>query len=235
MLETLILIGGKGTRLKSIVSDKPKPMAEISGRPFLEWLILSLRKKNIQKLILAAGYKAEMIEEYFGNGANWGVEISYSYETEPMGTAGAVRNALSKLSGSNFIVLNGDSFCNFNLSALTKKHINSSAQVTMVLIRVNDRKRFGLVEIDKDGVIIGFKEKVANAADGLINAGIYMLSRQFVETIPAGRKISLESEMFPEFVGKGFHGIVSDGYFIDIGTPESYIAAQRYFPEGEHI
>ncbi len=227
-LEAVVLAGGKGTRLRAVVSDRPKPMALVGGKPFLEWLIRDLRKQGVERLILSTGYMGETIESYFGSGQAFGLEIVYSREETPLGTGGAIKLALSKLQGRRFFVLNGDSFCDFSLSAMLDVHLENAAAATLWLVSVEDSQRFGAVSINTDREITEFREKSAAGESGLINAGIYLLERHIIDPMPAGSAFSLERDLFPGLIGKGILGVVGPGPFIDIGTPESYGLADQF-------
>jgi len=228
-LEALILAGGRGTRLRSVVKDRPKPMASVSGRPFLEWLLLSLRAQGVYRVILCTGHMGEMVEAYFGEGHSWDMEVQYSRDPEPLGTAGAVRHALSRVRGDRFLVLNGDSYCRADLSRLAQVHVSRRASATVWLVRVDDCRRYGSVVIGEDCAVRGFQEKPSDQRASLINAGLYLLEREIVTTIPEGRAVSLETEVFPQLVGRGLYAVIGKGPFLDIGTPEAYASAERFF------
>lgn len=229
LLEAVILVGGKGTRLRSVAGDCPKPMAEVAGRPFVEWLLLALRAQRIRRVIFSTGYLSEMIEAYFRNGRQWDMEVVYSRDPVPLGTAGTVRYALSQVHSDRFLVLNGDSYCRVDVGRLEEVHTARDACATLWLVWVNDCRRFGSVVIDENGVVQAFSEKSLDKRDGFINAGIYLMERQVVETIPEGRPVSMETEVFPLLIGHGLYTVVGEGPFLDIGTPEGYVAAEQFF------
>jgi NDP-sugar pyrophosphorylase family protein len=226
-IEAMILVGGKGTRLQSAVSDRPKPMADVAGKPFLEYLILSLYKEGVREVVLCTGYMGEKVESYFGDGDKWNLQVRYSHETFPLGTGGAVRNALDLIQGDRFLVLNGDSYCRFDLDSMEKNNNSKSALATMWLVKMNDCSRYGSVVMDDKGMVRSFSEKSSVSGAGLINAGIYLLERRLVENIEKERMVSLERDIFPNIVGKGLAGVVGEGVFVDIGTPESYASAEK--------
>ena len=227
-LEAVILAGGLGSRLRPVVNDRPKPMALVGGKPFLEWLIKDLRNQGVQRLILCVGYMGETIEGYFGSGREQGLEIVYSREAAPLGTGGAIKLALPKLRGSRFFALNGDSLCDFSLRAMLNTHIQRSASATLWLLSVDDGERYGAVKIDDNQEITEFREKSATGQAGMINAGVYLLDRHILEPMPENKACSLEKDLFPGLVGHGIVGVVGQGPFIDIGTPESYEFAERF-------
>ncbi len=223
--EAIIVVGGKGTRLKEIVKDRPKPMANVAGRPFLEWLLLALRAQGIRRVVLGAGYKGDMVSEYFGDGAGWGLDIAYSRETAPLGTGGAARLALKFTRTDPLLVLNGDSYCAVDLERFAAIHARRKASVSLWLVQVKDCSRYGTVTLSRQGRIAAFQEKSLRGKSGLISAGVYLFNRKAVSEIPGGRPVSLEEEVFPGLVGKALYGVVGRGPFLDIGTPDSYAAA----------
>ena len=227
--EAIILVGGKGTRLQSIINDRPKPMAEVAGRPFVEWLLLRLKSQGIQHIILCTNYLGEVIEMYFGNGRHWNLEIDYAREPGLLGTAGAVRHAVSKIRSDRFLVLNGDSYCHMDISRLEQIHCTWGARATLWLAKVSDSSRYGSVEIGINGVVQSFREKQTQKTPGFINAGVYLLERNVVEAIPAGCVFSIERDIFPQLIGHGLYAVAGDEIFLDIGTPESYAAAEQFF------
>lgn len=230
-MDTIILVGGKGTRLHSIVNDRPKPLAEVAGHPFLEWLLRALRAQGLRHIILATGYKGDMVEHYFGEGKRLGLNIVYSHETLPQGTAGAARKALSHVTNERMLIMNGDSFCHFDVRALTDAHQRMGARTTLWLVETNDCRRYGLVDVEPDGKVTAFREKSPALGAGLINAGVYLCEREVLATIPTGQMASLESDVFPALIGHGLYAMVGKGPFLDIGTPESYRSAGAFFAQ----
>ena len=228
-LEALILAGGKGTRLGGVVIDRPKPMASVNGRPFLEWLLLSLRAQGVYRVILCTGYMSEMLEAHFGDGHSLDMAVQYSRDPALLGTAGAVRHALGLVQGDRFLVLNGDSYCRADLCQLSQAHASRPASATIWLVQVDDCRRYGSVVIGKDAAVQAFQEKLPEKCAGLINAGVYLLERQVAETIPDKRAVSLETEFLPELIGHGLFAVVGEGPFLDIGTPETYAIADEFF------
>jgi D-glycero-alpha-D-manno-heptose 1-phosphate guanylyltransferase len=232
MLDAMILMGGKGTRLRNIVSDRPKPMAEVAGRPFVEWLLLGLGTQGVRRVIFCTGYMSEVIEAHFGNGRQWDMEIVYARDPFPLGTAGAVRYALSQICSDRFLVMNGDSYCSFDISRLEDVHSIYDARATLWLVSVDDSRHYGSVSIDEHGAVQAFCEKLPKKRAGLINAGVYLLEREVVHSIPMGRATSIETDLFPQLIGRGLYAVVGEGPFIDIGTPEAYNKAQQFFAQG---
>jgi NDP-sugar pyrophosphorylase family protein len=227
--DAMILVGGKGTRLQSVVSSLPKPMAPVAGRPFVEWLVLSLRNQGIRRLILCTGHKGEMIEAYFGDGHSLDVEVSYCRDPFPLGTGGGVKHALDLVQGQRFFVLNGDSYCRVDFRRLAEAHLVRRAKATIWAVRQDDCRRYGSVDVSEDGAVLAFHEKSLEARAGLINAGVYMLERHTAASIPSNRAVSLEREVFPQMIGRGLYAEIGGGTFIDIGVPEAYVSAEGFF------
>jgi D-glycero-alpha-D-manno-heptose 1-phosphate guanylyltransferase len=226
-MQALILAGGLGTRLRGIVKNIPKVMVDIKGKPFLEYLVLQLKNYSINDIILCIGYLSEKIEEYFKNGYDWRINISYSKESNSLGTGGAIKLAENLITEDDFIVMNGDSFFDINLCKLIDYHLNKKALVTMALAKVKDIARYGVVERSKGNEIKNFIEKGECSDLNLINGGVYILNRKIFDFTLEGEKISLEKEIFPKIIGKEFYGISFDNYFIDIGIPEDYRKLQK--------
>jgi D-glycero-alpha-D-manno-heptose 1-phosphate guanylyltransferase len=230
-ITAVILAGGLGTRLRSEISDRPKALATVAGQPFLEHIFDQLSAFGITQVVLCTGYMAEQIESLYGTQYK-GLSLSYSRETVLLGTGGAVRFALPLVSTPLALILNGDSFCEFDLSALTHFHREHHAQVSMVLTHVDDCSRFGSVVTQEDGKVTSFIEKSAAGGPGSINAGVYLVARELLAEIPPGRILSLEKDIFPNWIDQGFFGFCSDtSLFIDIGTPQSFRSAQSLFAE----
>ena len=222
----LVLAGGLGTRLRQAVSDRPKVMAEIGGRPFLTYLFRKLEKAGVGRVVLCTGHMGEMISDGFGR-AYGRLGLDYSRETVPLGTGGAIRHALDQLDSTTVLVMNGDSYCDVDLHALGEFHRSRGARATVVLVKSADSGRYGRVRTDSRGRIVGFAEKTATGGSGWINAGIYLLNREWIASIPEGKRVSLEREMFPSWIGLGLYGFCSDRPFIDIGIPEDYGRAEQ--------
>ncbi|MHC1729385.1 MAG: nucleotidyltransferase family protein [Syntrophobacteraceae bacterium] len=234
-LEAVILVGGRGTRLRSVLSDRPKPMAPVAGKPFLEWLIATLHASGIRRVVLCTGYRSEPVRSYFGNGSKWGMEILYSHEQSPLGTAGAIANALDKVRGERFLALNGDSYCKPDFSRLYQSHLSRRAKATIWLVNREDCRRYGSVAVGSGGEVLAFREKSPEPCSGLINSGIYLLEREVAEAIPSGRAVSIETEIFPRMVGRGLYAEIGEGPFLDIGTPEAYASAEDFFAGVSHV
>ncbi len=233
MLPTaIILAGGFGTRLATVVSDVPKPMAPVAGRPFLERLLDRLIVQGISQVVLAVGYKREIIQNHFGARYK-NLEVRYSVESEPLGTGGALRQAFDEAGLDQAFALNGDTFCSASLPALAAAHSQAARAATLTLVRVEDAGRFGAVQLDGAGRIAAFSEKNPEPRPGLINAGIYVLERRVFDLAPPGAKFSFEQAVLQTHAATaGFAGhVAEDSLFIDIGVPEDYRRAQSLLDE----
>lgn len=221
--ETFILAGGLGTRLRSVVSDRPKPMAEVLGKPFLEILIRLLAGKGVSKIVMLIGYKAQTINEYFTKSKFPDIEIRFSQESEPLGTGGAVRNA-SNFATDPTLLVNGDTYLDADIKSLHDFHVEKKADCTISLYRVPDVSRYGSIDVNEQGIVTRFKEKTnVPGQPGLINAGVTFISRELIGRLPERKTFSMESEVFPGLVESGgMFGLEQKGPFFDIGTPESY-------------
>ena len=226
-LSVAVLAGGLGTRLLPVVSDRPKALAEIHGRPFLTYLLDQLSNAGSSRVVLCTGHLGEQIEQTFGKRYRK-LQISYSRETRPLGTGGALRLALPYLLSDPVLVMNGDSFCATDLTSLWAWHCNRGSQATMLLAEVPNTERYGSVKIDSDGTVTQFVEK-KQGGSGSINAGVYLLSRQVIRSIAEGTVVSLEHDIFPTLMNHGLYGYQERGRFLDIGTPEDFAAAEQFF------
>lgn len=231
-LEMAILCGGLGTRLRTAVRDRPKPMVEVAGKPFLEMLLRHFGQYGVRRVILLTGYLGSMIADYFGGGEKWNLDIYYSQENEPLGTAGALKQAEPCITKDFFLVMNGDTFVGADPRQLIHFHQVKEADISVLLVRVENVERYGSVELGKDGRVLEFQEKGTGGGHGLINAGLYVFSRKVLEDIPAGRYVSLEQELLPPLVEQGrVFGMASSSVFIDIGIPETYRYLLKHYRE----
>ncbi len=223
--EAIILAGGFGTRLTS-VKDVPKSMAPINDVPFLQILLDDLLVKGITTFYLAVGHQHEVIVDYFGTNY-MGCKIHYIIEDEPLGTGGAIKQALTELNSENVFILNGDTFFDVDLEAMYQLHTNKNANVTIALKPLHNFDRYGQVMMNLDGRITNFSEKQF-CEQGLINGGVYLLQTNLFDGLDFPQQFSIEQDYFVSYCPeKIFYGYVSDGYFIDIGIPEDYQRAQE--------
>lgn len=224
-MEAIILAGGMGARLQKVISNIPKPMAPVGGMPFLYYLFKWIKKFPVDKLILATGYKSESIVEYFGNSV-FDIPVEYVIEEKPLGTGGAVKYALQKTTGSDILILNGDSYFPVNLNRFISFHNKNSSLFTVALKRMYDFDRYGTVKV-RGNTILKFNEKKFSA-DGLINGGIYLADREFIESRMFPEVFSLEKDVLEKEAGTSLiKGMVFDEPFIDIGIPEDYLKAEQ--------
>jgi D-glycero-alpha-D-manno-heptose 1-phosphate guanylyltransferase len=224
-LSAIVLAGGFGTRLKDIIKDIPKPMADINGKPFLEILLRYLQKNSIKKAVLSAGYKQEKIIEYFKE-SFVGINIVYSKEDNPLGTGGAIKKALELIDDDNVFILNGDTFFNINLLDMKRFHLKNCADITIALKNMKNFDRYGAVALNKSRVI-RFEEK-KNVKSGYINGGVYILQKDILKD----QKDIFSFEEYLSKTKKNIYGYKSDGYFIDIGVPEDYLKAKKDLADG---
>ena len=233
-MRALILAGGKGTRLRPLTVYTPKPIVPVANRPFLQYQLEILAKAGITDVTLSLSYQPNKIEDLVGDGSEYGVNIKYVTEPSPMGTAGAYRFAAGD-SKETTIVLNGDILTDIDLNSVVERHKFTGAEATIVLARVLDPSKYGLVETDAEGTVVGFIEKPSeeeskNLGVDTINAGIYVLEPSVLDLIEEGTNSSFEYVVFPRLIESG-HAIqsfvIEDGYWRDIGTPGSYLAAHH--------
>lgn len=223
--EAIILAGGFGTRLRSVVQDVPKPMAPVAGRPFLAFILDLLAAQGVRRAVLATGYKGHCIVEGFG--AHWnGLELAYSHEESPLGTGGALAQAAQLVNGDSFFVLNGDTYLRLDFAAFDASVRASGARLGMALARVPDVGRYGAVLLDSDRVV-GFQEKGRLGA-GFINAGTYLVRRELLQPFAGLGQFSFETEVLrPTVAAEPVQGYTATAGFIDIGVPEDYARAQN--------
>lgn len=228
--EALVLAGGLGTRLRQVVSDRQKVMAPVrDGLPFLAYILHNLNAAGVNRVILALGYFAEGIMEQIAPFTPDGMVLVPSIETEPMGTGGAIRHALPLFESDLMLIANGDSIVDAPLRDLSFFHQEMDAKMSMLLCEVPDVSRYGTVELNQQMQIIAFNEKQENVnkCSGIINAGVYLMSRKLIEDFPDAPH-SLETEVFPKLCGRGLYGLVTQSPFIDIGIPEDYNKAAEF-------
>jgi NDP-sugar pyrophosphorylase family protein len=225
-MTAVLLVGGMGKRLQPVVSSTPKPLAPIGDAPFLQLLVRQLRSQGIRHLVMCTGHLADQVEKEFGDGHKWDVEIAYSKESHPLGTAGAVKLAERDVpQDSDFLVMNGDSFLELDFSELIRFHQGHNGLISMAVRRVPDAARYGTVQLDALNRVVGFREKVGAPVPGIVNGGVYVFKRDILQNIPDGPG-SLEKDVFPRLLEHGVYALEQRGMFIDIGTPEDYARAQ---------
>lgn len=230
-MEVIILAGGLGTRLRSVVSEVPKCMAPVNGKPFLYYLLSALSQYPVGKVVLSVGYKRECIMDWVQeHRREFPCEIDFAVEATPLGTGGGIRLAMEKCTSDAVCIMNGDTFFDVDLEQMKKAHEKKGQLLTMAVKHLKDFDRYGTVSFDKRGIVTGFNEK-RFCEDGYINAGVYMVSdRTLLKDMP--ERFSFETEFLqPKVVEGRIQGYISDGYFIDIGVPEDYARANEDFKD----
>ncbi len=235
-MKAVVLVGGFGTRLRPLTATTPKQMLSVVDRPMIEYVISTLKRGGVSDVTLALGYKEDLFRAAYPDAVCGGVSLSYAVEPEPLDTAGAVRFAADAVGiDETFLVVNGDVLTDFDVRALWGRHHQIGAQATIALTRVEDPSRFGVVPTDAQGKVLGFVEKPSRdeAPTNWINAGIYVLEPEILGRIASGRRVSIEREVFPAVVAQsGLWAVKSDAYWIDIGTPSTYVQAQLDLIDG---
>ncbi|MFC4947170.1 sugar phosphate nucleotidyltransferase [Pseudonocardia sp. GCM10023141] len=224
-VEAVVLVGGKGTRLRPLTLATPKPMLPTAGVPFLAHLLSRIQAAGVRRVVLGTSYLAETFSDAFGSGAQLGLEIEYVVEEHPLGTGGGIRNVAKHLSADNVLVFNGDVLCGTDLGAVVDTHRRTDADVTLHLVRVQDPRAYGCVPTDDSGQVLEFLEKTEDPPTDQINAGCYVFRRSVIESIPEGRPVSVERETFPGLLAAGARvsGHVDNAYWRDMGTPADLI------------
>jgi NDP-sugar pyrophosphorylase family protein len=223
----MILAGGFGTRLRGVLPDLPKLLAPVNGRPFLRYLLDRLQRAGVRDVILCTGHRAEQLRAEFERCPTT-MTLKFSHETQPLGTGGAVRQALNVTDADSFLVLNGDSYIDCDLQPFIAWHREHGLPGSLLLTHVEDASRFGTVVTDERGIIEAFGEKEGKVAPGWINAGVYLLSRKLLEPVAEGQAYSIEKDLFPRWLPQGLGGYRVKAAFIDIGTPESLAGASAF-------
>ena len=225
-MEAIILAGGEGSRLRSVVSDVPKVLAPIQGKAFLFCLLSQLAKAGLfSKIILALGYKAALVEAFLKEAPSFPFVIETSIEQSSLGTGGAILQALGKVAQDNFWIINGDTFFDVSFAKMTAFHREKGADLSIACRWMDDRRRYGSLETDEEGRILHLREKSNELSRGLISGGIYLAEKHLFSSLPL-KKASLEDDFFPLFLPKKILAFPQEGTFIDIGTPSSYFEAQ---------
>jgi D-glycero-alpha-D-manno-heptose 1-phosphate guanylyltransferase len=231
-MEAIVLAGGLGTRLRSVVADVPKPMAPVAGRPFLDYILYYLKKQGIRRVILAVGYKWEVIKSYYSQAdSRFGLELVFSVEDEPLGTGGAIFNAVGNVLDDTFFLINGDTAFDVPLNELAEFYADSSAEIVLALKQVTETERYGSVECAPNGRIVSFLDKGHNdKPSSAINGGIYLMKKAVMERFNFPARFSFETDFLQSKLSElNAFGKVFDAPFIDIGIPVDYHRAQNLF------
>jgi D-glycero-alpha-D-manno-heptose 1-phosphate guanylyltransferase len=227
-ITAVILAGGLGTRLRSVIPGKPKVIAEVNNQPFIIYLLKQLDNLGLDKVVICTGYMSEVVKKEIGSNYNK-MHIIYSEEKKPLGTGGALRLAMPLIKTQSILVMNGDSYLDINLNNFIEWATHKKTNAALCLVKMKDTKRFGRVVLNDDFRIKSFEEKNKNDVPGYINAGIYILDKELLITVPVGEFCSIESDLFQNWLHKNCYGYICDNIFFDIGTPESYREANDYF------
>lgn len=227
-LEAILLVGGQGTRLRPLTIGTPKPLLPTAGVPFLAHQLAKAADAGVGRVVMATSYRAEMFEAVFGDGADFGLEIAYVHEAEPLGTGGGIRNAAASLRSDPHdpvVVLNGDILSGHNLRAQLDLHRKADAAVTLHLVEVPDPARFGCVPTGLDGRVSAFLEKCPEPVSSQVNAGCYVFARRYIDAMPEGEVISVERATFPGLIdaGETVMGYLETAYWLDVGTPATFV------------
>lgn len=231
-LDAIVLAGGLGTRLRSVIDDRPKVLAPVNGKPFIEILFNLLnRHPLISRVVIAAGYRADELEKKYAGSAAYGFNIVFSVETEPLGTGGAIKKAISQTASKDILVLNGDSYLEIDLARFYSFHQQKNALTSIAIKKTDDANRYGTVRISDDGRIQSFEEKALSGTEGFINAGMYLFDRTLFDHVAENEALSLEKDLLPRMIRSRAYGFIAEGKFIDIGIPESYNLASTYLKD----
>ncbi|MEI7597152.1 MAG: nucleotidyltransferase family protein [Bacteroidota bacterium] len=231
MKEVIILAGGLGTRLKEVINDIPKPMAQVCDKPFLDYIFKYLKSYGVTDVVLSVGYKYEVIEAYFGS-EFCGINVKYAIENEPLGTGGAISLALQSTQTNNVLVINGDTFFDVDINSLFDFYLKNNADLAIALRSVEDVSRYGAVLINENGVMTDYLEKNDSLGAGQINGGMYVLNKKEFLKHQFETKFSFEKEFLEKDYKSGkIAGLNFKAYFIDIGIPTDYYRAQTEFLE----
>lgn len=224
-VDAVILVGGRGTRLRPLTIGTPKPMLPTANFPFLQHLLARIKEAGIHHVVLSTSFRAEVFEEYFGDGSDLGLDIEYVVEEEALGTGGGIRNVLDHLRYDTAMVFNGDVLSGMDLHGILETHRKKQADLTMHLLKVADPRAFGCVPTDDEGRVTAFLEKTEDPPTNQINAGCYVFDKSLIETIPTDRMVSVERETFPAVLaaGKKVIGHVDNAYWRDMGRPEDFV------------
>jgi mannose-1-phosphate guanylyltransferase len=231
-MQALILAGGEGTRLRPLTARTPKPVVTLVDRPFIAFMLEWLVSHGVDDVVMSCGFKADGVRAVLGDGATYGMRIRYREEPQPLGTGGAMKFCEDLLE-ERFLMLNGDVLTDIDLSAQIAQHERTGATGTLALVPVADPSNYGLVRTAGDTSVLEFIEKPQeDVGVNTISAGAYVLERSVLDLLEPGRRASIERDVFPRLVGNGLHARVSDGYWLDIGTPERYLRGTYDILEG---
>ena len=226
--QAVIMVGGKGTRLRPLTNDCPKPILPILDKPCTEYFIDSLAEAGMEEVIMACGYRSQQVRDALGDGSKQGIKVTYSYEDHPLGTGGALKLIQDKLDDV-FIAINGDNFMDIDFNAMVKEHLRSKADVTISLSTTDNPCEVGIVRLDDDGKILEFKEKPKpeEVFSNILNTGVYVVNRDVLDLVPEDTMYDFSKELFPLLMEKGYRiqGYKDPGHWMDIGRPKDFLGA----------
>ncbi|MBJ7328924.1 MAG: NDP-sugar synthase [Solirubrobacteraceae bacterium] len=233
-MQALILVGGEGTRLRPLTSTVPKPVVPLVDRPFIGYMLEWLRRHGVDDVIMSCGFLATSVRNVLGDGSAYGLRLRFVEEPEPLGTGGALKYAEQFLD-ERFLMLNGDTLTDLDLTAQVAQHEETGATGTLALVPVDDPSSYGLVRLNGDQTVKGFLEKPSpdQIDTNLISAGAYVLERSVLDLIPPNQNVSIEREVWPKLVGNGLYGFSAKAYWMDIGTPARYLQGTFDILEGD--
>jgi mannose-1-phosphate guanylyltransferase len=225
-VKAVVLVGGEGTRLRPLTETIPKPLLPFMNRPFLDHVLDRLAEHGTDEVICSSPYLESVFQSFLEARGRRPPTVTWITERHPLGTAGAIAGARGHL-GDTFLALNGDVLADVDLGALLRAHADRGAVATIALHHVADARRYGLVESDRDGRVVAFREKPAEPVPGTINAGIYVLEPLALDGVPKGIPVSIERETYPDLIARGaaVHAVVARGYWRDLGTSQDYLEA----------
>jgi mannose-1-phosphate guanylyltransferase len=231
-MEAILLVGGRGTRLRPLTINTPKPMLPVAGVPFIAHQMAQARATGVTRVVLATSYKPDAFCEWIGDGSRLGLEVEYVTEEIPLGTGGAIRNVADRLrsdADDPVLIFNGDVLSGHDIGRQLDLHAKSDADVTLYLTEVEDPRAFGCVPTDDEGRVTAFLEKTPHPVTNRINAGCYVFRRSVIDTIPHGEVVSVERQTFPQLLASGatVMGYVDNAYWLDLGTPQAFVHGSR--------
>src|SRR5687768_14247032 len=229
-MKAVVMAGGEGTRLRPMTSSMPKPLLPVANRPIMEHVLRLLKRHGLNETVVTVQFLASLVKNYFGDGEELGMDLTYAHEEKPLGTAGSVKNAEEALRSDSFLVISGDALTDFDLTDLIRFHRERGALVTVCLTRVHNPLEFGIIIVDDDGRIQRFLEKPTwgQVFSDTVNTGIYVMEPEVLDRVAPGEVVDWSGDVFPQLLSEGapLFGYVADGYWEDVGTHESYLRAQ---------
>ncbi|TDC74431.1 mannose-1-phosphate guanyltransferase [Streptomyces hainanensis] len=236
-MKAVVMAGGEGTRLRPMTASMPKPLLPVANRPIMEHVLRLLKRHGLTETVVTVQFLASLVKNYFGDGEELGMDLTYAHEEKPLGTAGSVKNAEEALRSDSFLVISGDALTDFDLTDLIRFHRERGALVTVCLTRVPNPLEFGITIVDDDGRVERFLEKPTwgQVFSDTVNTGIYVMEPEVFDYVDPDIPVDWSGDVFPKLMkeGKPVFGYVAEGYWEDVGTHESYVKAQADVLEGK--